>query len=76
MRSVFFLALSAIATLVAARENPFNIPSGGYEFAAGEPTTLSWDPTTEGTVSIRLQWGDVLTDSTGSTIVCKFSRNS
>ncbi|KAL5337815.1 Ser-Thr-rich glycosyl-phosphatidyl-inositol-anchored membrane family-domain-containing protein [Aspergillus crustosus] len=69
MRSVFFVALSAIAALVAARENPFNIPGSGYEFAAGEPTTLSWDPTTEGTVSIRLQWGDVLTDSTGSTIV-------
>ncbi|KAL4883654.1 Ser-Thr-rich glycosyl-phosphatidyl-inositol-anchored membrane family-domain-containing protein [Aspergillus karnatakaensis] len=69
MRSVFFVALSAIATLVSARENPFNIPGGGYEFAAGEATTLTWDPTTEGTVTIKLQWGDVLTSSTGSTIV-------
>ncbi|CEL08283.1 Ser-Thr-rich glycosyl-phosphatidyl-inositol-anchored membrane family-domain-containing protein [Aspergillus pseudodeflectus] len=69
MRSVFFLALSAVATLVAARENPFNIPSSGYEFTAGEPTTLSWDPTTEGTVTLRLQWGDAFTSSTGETIV-------
>jgi hypothetical protein len=73
MRSVFFLALSAVATLVAARENPFNIPSSGYEFTAGEPTTLSWDPTTEGTVTLRLQWGDAFTSSTGETIVCEFS---
>ncbi|KAL3465374.1 Ser-Thr-rich glycosyl-phosphatidyl-inositol-anchored membrane family-domain-containing protein [Aspergillus heterothallicus] len=69
MRSVFFLALSAVATLVAARENPFNIPSSGYEFTAGESTTLSWDPTTEGTVSLKLQWGDSFTSSTGETIV-------
>ncbi|KAJ0421041.1 Ser-Thr-rich glycosyl-phosphatidyl-inositol-anchored membrane family-domain-containing protein [Aspergillus carlsbadensis] len=69
MRSVFFLALSAVATLVAARENPFNIPSSGYEFTAGEPTTLSWDPTTEGTVTLKLQWGDSFTSSTGETIV-------
>ncbi|KAB8230185.1 GPI anchored serine-threonine rich family protein [Aspergillus alliaceus] len=67
MRSVFYLTLSAIATLAAAATsgaNPFNIPSEGYSFEAGQPTTLSWDPTTSGTVSLKLQWGAVLTSNT------------
>ncbi|KAL4902530.1 Ser-Thr-rich glycosyl-phosphatidyl-inositol-anchored membrane family-domain-containing protein [Aspergillus multicolor] len=68
MRSVFFLALSAVATLVAARENAFNIPKDGYSFTAGEATTLTWDPSTEGTVTLKLQYGDVLTSSSGTTI--------
>ncbi|KKK16232.1 hypothetical protein P175DRAFT_0496950 [Aspergillus ochraceoroseus IBT 24754] len=69
MRSVFYVALSTLATLAAAAENAFNIPSTGYQFTAGKATTLSWDPTTSGTVTLKLQWGSVLTDSTGSTIV-------
>ncbi|KAL6239383.1 hypothetical protein BDW75DRAFT_139148 [Aspergillus navahoensis] len=68
MRSVFFLALSAAATLVAARENAFNIPTNGYTFTAGEATTLSWDPSTEGTVTLKLQHGEVLTSNSGTTI--------
>ena len=72
MRSMLFLALSAIATLAAARENPFNIPSEGYSFTAGESTTLTWDPTTSGTVTLKLQWGSQFTSSTGTTIACKF----
>ncbi|KAL4977807.1 Ser-Thr-rich glycosyl-phosphatidyl-inositol-anchored membrane family-domain-containing protein [Aspergillus desertorum] len=68
MRYVFFLALSATATLVTARENAFNIPKGGYTFTAGEATTLSWDPSTEGTVTLKLQHGEVLTSDSGTTI--------
>ncbi|KAL4752646.1 hypothetical protein BDW72DRAFT_60822 [Aspergillus terricola var. indicus] len=68
MRSVFFFALSAVATLVAARENAFNIPKDGYTFTAGEATTLSWDPSTEGTVTLKLQHGEVLTSDSGTTI--------
>ncbi|KAL2869968.1 GPI anchored serine-threonine rich family protein [Aspergillus lucknowensis] len=68
MRSVFFLALSAVATLVAARDNAFNIPREGYEFSAGKPTKLSWDPSTEGTVTLKLQWGGAFDSSTGTTI--------
>ncbi|KAL2824509.1 Ser-Thr-rich glycosyl-phosphatidyl-inositol-anchored membrane family-domain-containing protein [Aspergillus cavernicola] len=75
MRSVLFFLLSVVATLAAARENPFNIPGSGYEFTAGESTTLSWDPTTEGTVSLKLQWGDDFTSSTGSTIVSGISNS-
>ncbi|CBF84879.1 hypothetical protein AN1449.2 [Aspergillus nidulans FGSC A4] len=68
MRSVFFFALSAVATLVAARENAFNIPKNGYSFTAGEATTLSWEPSTEGTVTLKLQHGEVLTSDSGTTI--------
>ncbi len=73
MRSVFFLALGAIATLAAARENAFNIPKDGYEFTAGESTTLTWAPSTEGTVSLKLQRGDTFDSTTGTTIACEFS---
>ncbi|RAQ54786.1 GPI anchored protein [Aspergillus flavus] len=71
MRSIFYLTLSAMASLAAAATNsanPFNIPSEGYSFEAGEPTTLSWKPTTSGTVSLKLQWGAVMTSNTGTTI--------
>ncbi|KAL4813347.1 Ser-Thr-rich glycosyl-phosphatidyl-inositol-anchored membrane family-domain-containing protein [Aspergillus spinulosporus] len=68
MRSVFFFALSAVATLVAARENAFNIPKDGYTFTAGEATTLSWEPSTEGTVTLKLQHGEILTSDSGTTI--------
>jgi hypothetical protein len=73
MRSIIFLSLSALAAIAVAatKENPFNIPADGYEFSAGEPTTLTWDPTTSGTVTLKLQWGDVFTSDSGSTIVCK-----
>ncbi|KAI9367363.1 Ser-Thr-rich glycosyl-phosphatidyl-inositol-anchored membrane family-domain-containing protein [Aspergillus egyptiacus] len=69
MRSVFYFALSAIATLVAAQENPFNIPPSGYEFTAGEPTTLNWEPTTDGTVTLKLQWGQTFTQDSGTVLV-------
>ncbi|GIJ90752.1 hypothetical protein Asppvi_009714 [Aspergillus pseudoviridinutans] len=71
MRSVIFLSLSALAAIAAAasKSNPFNIPANGYQFAAGQPTTLSWDPTTSGTVTLKLQWGTVFTADSGSTIV-------
>ncbi|KAA8642228.1 hypothetical protein EYZ11_009011 [Aspergillus tanneri] len=70
MRSVFYLTLSVFATLAAAAEkaNPFNIPPSGYSFTAGEATTLNWEPTTSGTVTLRLQWGAVLTPNSGVAI--------
>ncbi|KAE8372367.1 Ser-Thr-rich glycosyl-phosphatidyl-inositol-anchored membrane family-domain-containing protein [Aspergillus bertholletiae] len=70
MRSIFYLTLSAMASLAAAATgaNPFNIPREGYSFEAGKPTTLSWDPTTSGTITLRLQWGAVMTSNTGTTI--------
>ncbi|KAL3475353.1 Ser-Thr-rich glycosyl-phosphatidyl-inositol-anchored membrane family-domain-containing protein [Aspergillus californicus] len=75
MRSVFFIALSAIATLVAARENPFSIPGSGYEFTAGEPTTLTWEPTTDGPVTLKLQWGTAFTSSSGTTLASSIANS-
>ncbi|KAF7116283.1 hypothetical protein CNMCM5793_004359 [Aspergillus hiratsukae] len=77
MRSIFFLAFSALAAIAAAQSNanPFNIPASGYEFTAGEPTTLTWDPTTSGTVTLKLQWGSVFTADSGSTIVSSISNS-
>jgi len=72
MRSNFYLAISALATLAAAdNPNAFNIPNGGYKFEVGEPTTLKWSPTTDGTVSLKLQSGEVSTPESGSTIACE-----
>lgn len=68
-----YIAASAFAAVVSAQvggtENPFNVPEGGYEFNAGEPTVLQWDPTTDGTVTIKLQYGDDITPDTGIILV-------
>lgn len=72
MRFVY-IAVSAFAALASAqlggKENPFSIPEGGYEFDAGEPTTLTWDPTTDGTVTIKLHFGDGITPDAGIALV-------
>lgn len=75
MRSVFFLALGAIATLAAARDNAFNIPKDGYEFTAGESTTLKWAPSTQGTVTLKLQHGEAFDSSTGTTIASSIANS-
>jgi hypothetical protein len=73
----FYLSLSAFAALAAAADNanPFNIPTEGYTFTAGKPTTLTWQPTTEGSVTLRLQWGSVLTADSGS-VIARMSTDS
>lgn len=72
MRSVIYIALSALAALAAADNgNPFRIPNGGYSFQAGSATTLNWDPTSHGTVTLKLQWGSVSTPKDGITIACE-----
>ncbi|CAI7652485.1 unnamed protein product [Penicillium glandicola] len=48
--------------------NPFSIPTDGYTFTVGEATTLKWEPTTDGTISLILQWGAVLTGDSGTVI--------
>lgn len=78
MRSAI-IAAAAFSALVSAgsEANAFNNPKGGYTFTAGDATTLSWDPTTSGTVSLRLQWGSVTTAESGDAIACmSLSSNS
>lgn len=73
MRAFTSLAIAVFAAVVSASShaNPFNVPQGGYTFTVGQATTLNWTPTTGGTVSLRLQHGDVTTANTGMSIVCK-----
>ncbi|PGH09623.1 hypothetical protein AJ79_05679 [Helicocarpus griseus UAMH5409] len=74
MRSILYLAVSAFAAFAAAqsgRDNAFNIPKDGYHFAAGKPTQLSWEPTTEGTVTLKLQKGQNTTPQDGIIIADK-----
>jgi hypothetical protein len=74
MRAFTCLAVSALAAVAAAgsNANPFNIPSGGYTFTVGKATTLTWNPTTSGTVSLRLQQGEVTTATDGTAIACEY----
>ncbi|PGH18472.1 hypothetical protein AJ80_04442 [Polytolypa hystricis UAMH7299] len=72
MRSIIYIAISALTALAAAQgnnENPFSIPRGGYEFIAGQPTVINWRPTTDGTVTIKLHKGDDITPDSGEVLV-------
>ncbi|KAJ5204128.1 uncharacterized protein N7498_005007 [Penicillium cinerascens] len=70
MRAFICLAVSALAAVVAANStaNPFQNPPGGYTFTVGQATTLVWRPTTPGTVSLRLQHGELTTSTDGTAI--------
>ncbi|MCJ1363446.1 hypothetical protein MMC16_002553 [Acarospora aff. strigata] len=59
MRFSIAFVTSALAALATAQSapNPFNIPTGGLSMSVGVPTTLSWAPTTEGTISLYLRDG-------------------
>ncbi|KAI9782116.1 MAG: hypothetical protein M1839_005463 [Geoglossum umbratile] len=50
-----------MATLAVAQSpngpNPFSIPGSGLAFVAGTPSTISWTPTTSGTITILLRKG-------------------
>lgn len=64
MRSVLYLLFTAVAA-VAALENPFLVPPGGYHFNTREPTVLNWKPTTTGTVTLKLQMSSDITPQSG-----------
>lgn len=71
MRSAIYLAIGAFAAFAAAQgstENAFLNPPGGYQFAAGKPTELSWTPSTDGTVTLKLQKGENTTPQDGIVI--------
>ncbi|KAL9012837.1 MAG: hypothetical protein Q9173_002429 [Seirophora scorigena] len=58
MRLQLLYIAASLFALAAAQEkaNPFTLPPG-FMITAGEPTTITWNPTTQGTVSIRLRQG-------------------
>ena len=73
MRSTLF-AIAAFSTIILAQTsagpNPFKVPQG-FSLTAGKPTTLQWDPTTGGTVTIRLREGANSNLTPGTIIGCK-----
>ena len=73
MYSAIYVAFAAaLAVLVAADyPNAFKVPAGGYNFKTGVPADLSWNPTTQGTVTLKLQWGSPTGMDTGMIIACK-----
>lgn len=69
---LLYIAASLVA-LAAAQEraNPFTLPPG-FMITAGEPTTITWNPTTQGTVSIRLRQGASSNLEEGTVIACQY----
>ncbi|KAJ5952379.1 uncharacterized protein N7479_010792 [Penicillium vulpinum] len=77
MRFFVSLAVAAMAAVASAdsKANPFSIPVEGYTFKTGEPTALSWEPTTDGTVSLILQWGAVISGNSGTVIASNIAND-
>lgn len=52
------LALTVASTIAqGSGANPFNIPNGGYMLTAGQSSTITWKPTTSGSVTLTLREG-------------------
>ena len=66
---LFTLFISALAALAAAQSspNPISAPTGGT-IQAGAATTITWTPTTPGTVTLVLRSGSSNDLSTVATI--------
>ncbi|KAH0545067.1 hypothetical protein FGG08_000838 [Glutinoglossum americanum] len=67
----FAAAVAAVATAQSAQPNgpnPFIIPTSGLSFTAGSSSTISWTPTTSGTVTIILRQGSSSQLSDGTPI--------
>ncbi|KAF2229488.1 hypothetical protein EV356DRAFT_510856 [Viridothelium virens] len=64
MRFLSVSLLPLLAALACAQgsfssdQNPFSIPSDGFNATAGQKLTLNWSPTTSGTVSLVLRTGE------------------
>lgn len=52
------LAIAAFASAVLAQENPIIKPDGSAPIVAGSPTTVTWVPTTAGTITLTLRQGE------------------
>lgn len=63
-----FALFAAVIAQQGSGDNPFKIPPGGISFTAGQPATISWTPTTGGTVTLKLREGAASALNTGTTI--------
>lgn len=74
--SLFALVAAAVAQQ-GSGDNAFKIPPGGIAFTAGQPATISWTPSTGGTVTLKLREGAASALNPGTVIKCKlFSSQS
>ena len=70
LTSLALFVASAIAQ--SSNANPFNIPNGGYMLTAGQPSTITWKPTTSGTVTLTLREG-ANSDLSKGTVIARTS---
>ena len=70
------LAIAAFSTMILAQQaagpNPFKVPQG-FALTAGKPTNIEWNPTTGGTVTLRLREGANSNLTPGTVIGCKLN---
>jgi len=69
------LALLSTPFLVLAADNAFIVPEEGLSATGGEPVTLKWEPSTEGTISLILRSGNSA-DLKEGTIIVEGAENS
>lgn len=73
MRVSLLYITSALLAFAAAqtKPNPFTLPPG-FMINAGQPTIITWTPTTGGTVSIQLRSGASSNLEQGTTVACEY----
>lgn len=80
MRITSTTALALLAPLLSVAQdqqgpNAFIIPDPGLSFVAGESTTVEWDPTTDGTVTLILRSGSSNNLAEGSVIASEIDNS-
>ena len=70
LTNLALLVASAIAQ--SSNANPFNIPNGGYALTAGQASTITWKPTTSGSVTLTLREG-ANSDLSKGTVIARTS---
>lgn len=69
--SITTLAISLFSAVARASiSNPFNVPATGYSITAGQTTSLHWEPTSPGTVTLVLRSGNADDLAQGTVIAC------
>jgi len=68
----FALFVSVFAALATAQSpNPITSPTGGV-IQAGTAVTVTWTPTTSGTITLQLRSGNAGDLGAGTTIACSY----
>lgn len=70
--STILALISTPLVVLAQSANPFKIPSEGLAAKGGQPLDLSWEPTTDGTVTLILRSGKSDNLAEGTIIACEF----